>query len=185
MKDAQSTIHIDVATETDIDAIMALQAANQTSRGGMLSAELPRSRIVAMMRAMPLIVARNGQGIAGFLMAAPRAMSADIPIVKAMFAAYAGSRDAYVYGPICVDATERGKGLAQAMFARLKQQLPTREGVLFIRGDNEASLKAHIRMGMREVAGFEFSESTYVVFSFVGDGAVVVPCRQSRLENEP
>jgi len=168
MTDIESTTRIDVASETDIDAIVALQAANQMSRGGMLSAELPRSRITEMMQAMPLIVARNGKDITGFLMTTTRAMNADIPIVNAMFAAYEGSRDAYVYGPICVDATERGKGLAQAMFAKLRQQQPEREGILFIRDDNEASLKAHTRMGMRQVAEFQFNGFVYVVFSFIG-----------------
>jgi L-amino acid N-acyltransferase YncA len=40
------------------------------------------------------------------------------------------------------------------VFAALRARLPGREGVLFIRRDNAASLKAHARMGMREVAEF-------------------------------
>lgn len=44
-------------------------------------------------------------------------MNADIPIVKAMLEAYEGTGDAYVYGPIYVGASERGKGLAQSLFA--------------------------------------------------------------------
>ncbi|NWC96439.1 GNAT family N-acetyltransferase [Pseudomonas sp. IPO3778] len=129
---------------------------------------MPRSRIAQMMEAMPLIVARNGHEVTGFLMTTTRAMNADIPIVKAMFEAYQGSEDAYVYGPICVGASERGKGLAQTMFAELKQRQPGREGILFIRDDNEASLKAHIRMGMRQVAEFTFNGFVYVVFSYIG-----------------
>jgi hypothetical protein len=46
-------VDIDRATETDLDGIMELQAANQPERGGTLSASLPRSRIAEMMRAMP------------------------------------------------------------------------------------------------------------------------------------
>ncbi|NWE37723.1 GNAT family N-acetyltransferase, partial [Pseudomonas gingeri] len=46
---------------------------------------MPRSRIAQMMEAMPLIVARNGHEVTGFLMTTTRAMNADIPIVKAMF----------------------------------------------------------------------------------------------------
>lgn len=51
-------------------------------------------------------------------MTTSRAMNADIPVVQAMFAAYQGSPDAYIYGPICVGEDERGKGLAQSMFAK-------------------------------------------------------------------
>lgn len=169
MTDTQGTsTRVGVATEADIDGIVALQAANQMARGGMLSAELPRSRITEMMQAMPLIVALNRNDITGFLMTTTRAMNADIPIVKAMFEAYEGTGDAYVYGPICVGASERGKGLAQSLFAQLRLQQPGREGILFIREDNEASLKAHMRMGINQVAEFQFNGFVYRVFSYIG-----------------
>ncbi|WP_020167926.1 N-acetyltransferase [Methylotenera sp. 73s] len=126
---------------------------------------MSRERIAEMMQAMPLIVARRNSHVTGFLMMTTRAMNADIPIIKAMFTAYEGSADAYVYGPVCVGAEERRKGLAQAMFAELKRLQPGREGVLFIRLDNEASLRAHIRMGMKETAKFRFNGSDYLVFS--------------------
>lgn len=156
------------ASEADVDGILELQAANQADRGGSLSASLPRLGIAEMMREMPLIVARRGGRVAGFLMAGTRAMTANVPIVGAMFAAYAGASDAYVYSPICVAAEERGKGLAQAMFSELRRLVPGREGVLFIRRDNLASLRAHEKMGMREVAGFQYGGSEFAVLSCLG-----------------
>ncbi len=155
------------ATEIDLDGIMELQTANQPERGGTLSASLPRSRILEMMRGMPLIVARGGGRITGFLMTSTREMNADVPIIRALLAAYPGATDAYIYGPICVSAEERGKGLAQAMFAELQRLLPGREGILFIRRDNSASRRAHEKMGMREVAGFVFDKNDYVALSYV------------------
>ena len=156
------------ASEADLDGILALHAANQPDRGGSLSASLPRLRIAEMMREMPVIVARRGDRIAGFLMTGTRAMAADVPIVAAMFAAYAGASDAYVYGPICVAAAERGRGLALAMFSELQRMVPAREGVLFIRRDNVASLRAHEKMGMREVASFVYGGSEFAVFPYLG-----------------
>ena len=155
------------ATEIDLDGIMELQAANQPERGGTLSASLPRSRIANMIRALPLIVARRSGRVAGFLMSSTREMNADVPIIGAMLAAYPGATDAYVYGPICVSAEERGKGLAQAMFAELRRLLPGREGILFIRRDNHASLHAHARMGMHVAAAFVFDGNDYVALSYV------------------
>jgi predicted GNAT superfamily acetyltransferase len=156
------------ASEHDLDGIVALQAANQPEHGGTLSANLPHSRIAAMMRDMPLIVARRDKQITGYLLTSSRAMNADVPIISAMLAAYPGTADAYVYGPICVSAAERGKGLAQAMFAELKRWVPSREGILFIRRDNTPSLRAHAKMGMREVAEFEFGGIKLAVFSYFG-----------------
>lgn len=163
-----SGVVIGRATDEDLDGIIELQAANQPERGGTLSASLPRSRIASMMVGMPLIVARSGGRITGFLMTSTREMNADVPVIRAMLEAYPGASDAYVYGPICVGAMERGMGLAQAMFAALQRLLPGREGVLFIRRDNPASLRAHAKMGMHEVAGFLFEGNDYVVLSYVG-----------------
>ena len=74
----------------------------------------------------------------------------------------------YVYGPVCVAGEARGRGLAAAMFAALRARLPGREGVLFIRHDNTASLRAHARMGMREVAGFAHGGAEMAVLAYVG-----------------
>lgn len=67
-----------------------------------------------------------------------------------------------------VCAEERGKGLAQAMFSELRSQAPAREGILFIRRDNLASLRAHAKMGMREVADFMFGGNEFAVLSYLG-----------------
>ena len=95
-------------------------------------------------------------------------MVADVPIIQAMLDAYPGAPDAYVYGPICVAAEERGKGLAQAMFAELRRLVPAREGVLFIRRNNAASLRAHKKMGMEEVAGFALGGNEFTVLAYIG-----------------
>jgi predicted GNAT superfamily acetyltransferase len=161
-------VDISQASESDIAGIMELQAANQPERGGMLSVSLPRSRIATMMHAMPLIVARRSNRITGFLMTTTREMNTDVPVIRAMLAAYPGAADAYVYGPVCVSADERGKGLAQTMFEELQRLLPGREGILFIRRDNPASLRAHEKMGMHEVADFMCHGNDYVALSYVG-----------------
>ena len=54
------------------------------------------------------------------------------------------------------------------MFDELKRLLPAREGILFIRRDNQASLRAHSKMGMDEVAEFEFEGKKLAVFSYIG-----------------
>lgn len=164
----ESRAEICSATHDDLTGILELQAANQIARGGMLSAELARPRILTMMRDMPLVVARREGRVVGFLMSTTRAMNAELPVVRAMFMAYHGTPDAYVYGPICVAQAERGKGLASAMISVLRSLQPGREGVLFIRSDNEASLLAHRRIGMDEVARFDLDGISFIVFSYVG-----------------
>jgi len=156
------------ACAADLAGILALMAANQPSQGGHLSANLPRERLLSMLADLPFVVARREGEIIGFLLTGSRGMNADIPVIQAMLEAYPGDPEAYVYGPICVAEADRGQGVAQAMFACLKELLPGREGILFIRQDNPASLKAHARMAMREVASFDFRGMPHTVFAYRG-----------------
>ena len=163
-----NAIEIGRADQSDVDGIMALQLANEVSNGGTLSASLPRARLHAMLHAMPLMVARDRGRVVGFLMTTPREMNSDFEIVRATFDAFPGAPDAYLYGPVCVDAQYRGRGLAQAMFDALRALLPGRQGILFIRRDNAASLNAHARMGMTEVAKFTLNGSVFAVLAYTG-----------------
>jgi L-amino acid N-acyltransferase YncA len=152
------------------DDILDLQERNQPERGGMLSARLPREWLkAAVASATPVIVARRAGRLVGFLVAAERAAYAGVSVVEAMFAAHPGAAPgSYAYGPICVDEAERGRRLAERMFAALRARLPGREGVLFIRRDNAASLRAHARMGMHEVGAFVQHGAEHAVLVYVG-----------------
>ena len=69
-------------------------------------------------------------------------------------------------GQDVVAASERGRGLAKQLFAALRLQLPGREGILFIRRDNVASLKAHLKMGVQEVAEFTHGGIVHAVLAY-------------------
>ena len=58
--------------------------------------------------------------------------------------------------------------MARVLFDEVKRRLPGREGVLFIRGDNEASIKSHHKMGMNEVSRFSYGGIAHIVLSYVG-----------------
>lgn len=137
------------ATEDDVDAIVDLQERNLLSAGGTLSARFSAEWFGAAIQAMPVIVAR-GAALVGYLISSPVSAFAEVAVVQAILKKYRGASDACIYGPICVDEVERGRGVANSMFAFLRARLPGREGILFIRRDNMASLRAHTRMGMHE-----------------------------------
>jgi len=165
---ASDGIEIGTAEERDLDGILALQEANQPERGGTLSARLSRRQLAAMLADLPLMVACRGAAIVGYLLAASPATVSAVPIVRSMLAAYSGKPGAYIYGPIVVTAAERGRGLAQRLFESLRTRLPGREGILFIRADNSASLRAHEKMGVVPRGTFRHNDHDYVVLSFEG-----------------
>jgi predicted GNAT superfamily acetyltransferase len=161
-------IEIGTATERDLDGILALQDANQPERGGTLSARLGRAQLQTMLADLPLIVARRGGAVVGYLLAASKPTVAEVPVVRAMLGVYAGKPDAYVYGPIVVAEAERGRGLAERLFESLRIRLPGREGILFIRADNSASLRAHEKMGVVRRGTFRHNSRDFVVLSYEG-----------------
>ena len=161
-------IDIGTASERDLDGIVALQEANQPDRGGTLSARLSRVQLEAMLADLPLIVARRGDAVVGYLLAASIATVGNVPIIRAMLSAYAGGPGAYVYGPIVVAGAERGRGLAQHLFESLRTRLRGREGILFIRADNSASLRAHEKMGVVPRGTFRHNDRDFVVLSYEG-----------------
>lgn len=163
------SIIIKVANHEDLKGIIKLQIANQTSQGGTLSGQLTANQIEEMMVDMPQIVAVINNEIVGFLLTTSQVVNKkrSVPIVDAMSASYSGSKDSYIYGPICVSQNQRGKGLAQLMFKELLRLEPNREGILFIKSDNEASLKAHEKMGIHKVNNFSFNNADFDVFAYL------------------
>jgi L-amino acid N-acyltransferase YncA len=159
---------IALATRDDIAGILELQDRNLRRNGGALSVPFSRDWFAAAIDDMPIIVARREGRVVGYVVSTPLAAQAHDPIIQSMLRAYPGAPGAYNYGPICVAESERGCGLAGAMFGALRQRLPAREGFTFIRRDNTVSLKVHTKMGLRQVAEFTHADAAYVVVAYVG-----------------
>lgn len=145
---------IAAAARDDIAGILALQDANQPEHGGILSVRFSRDWVDAAVAREAILVARRDGRVAGYVISGELAAQAHVPIVQAMLRAYPAAPGTYLYGPICVAESERGKGLAGALFDALRARLPGRDSITFIRKDNAVSRRAHARMGMKEVAAF-------------------------------
>ena len=161
-------VEIGLATRDDIAGILDLQERNLRKNGGALSVPLLREWLDAAVVKMPIVVARRERRVVGYVVSSSLADQSADPILDGMLQAYPGSPGSYVYGPICVDESARGQGVARAMFQTLKMQLTGREGFTFIRADNAVSRKVHAGMGMREAATFTVAGMAYVVVAYVG-----------------
>ncbi|QXI28272.1 GNAT family N-acetyltransferase [Pseudomonas vanderleydeniana] len=157
---------INLATAADIEGIAQLLQANAPSRGGSLTGEFPLEKVRQMaLGSSPVVIALRDDTVVGVLFSAAKDAQPAPPSIKAMLAAWPGSPDAYVYGPACVAATERGQGLLAQLYTQLQRYQQGREAILFIRRDNTASLRAHARLGMHEVASFTLEGEEYAVLS--------------------
>ena len=161
------SISIERADPTHIDGILKLAEENAPERGGELTGSLPRQAVADTIQELPGIVACACGHVVGFVLSWEKESSKN-PCVRAMLEAYPGAYDAYVYGPVCVDASARGLGIAARMFEELRKHLPGREGILFIKATNESSLRAHRKMGMRKTAEYRYEGKEFFVFSYSG-----------------
>jgi L-amino acid N-acyltransferase YncA len=150
----------------DIVGILELQAENLPDRGGVLSVRLPFEWFETARAEMPLIVARHDRRVVGYLVASSVRSQEHIPIVQGMLRAYPGAPDSYIYGPICVAANERGHGLPARMFAAQRARMAGRPCFTFIRRDNKVSLRAHAKIGFREVAAYSHDGIAQVVLAY-------------------
>jgi L-amino acid N-acyltransferase YncA len=157
---------IALATLDDISGILLLQEQNLPEQGGALSVRLSAQWFAAALADMPVMVARKTGQVVGYLVASSIPSQAHLPVIQAMLRAYPAPPEAYIYGPICVAASERGRGLPARLFAAQRALVGGRECLTFIRRDNTASLRAHAKIDMREVAAFVHGGVELVVVAY-------------------
>lgn len=153
------------AATRDVEAIAALLGASAHEHGGELTGPFRESRVAKWVAgSLPVLVAEQAGELQGVLVTSePHARSSRA--VAAMLAAYPARDGAYVYGPVCLAAGARGHGIAAALYTEVQRLLPGREAILFIREDNARSLRAHEKLGMGRVAGFQYDGAGFAVFS--------------------
>ena len=161
-----SSYDISLATPDDIAGIMALQEPNLPESGGSLSVRQPAELFKRAIAEKSLVVSRRDGEVVGYVLGTSIAAKAHVAIIQAMLRAFPPPPGCYLYGPVCTAETERGNGLAGAMFKELQAQMGSRPAMTFIRADNPASRRAHGKMGMRELGTFHNEGVPYVALSY-------------------
>ncbi|RWR03689.1 hypothetical protein ED28_01495 [[Pantoea] beijingensis] len=155
----------------DAENIADLLIANSADNGGELYGNYSVEVVAEWIeRATPTLVALDEGRVIGVLFTAEKARVKAKPVVE-MLKVWPGDADAYLYGPVCIDVDARGqtdqqqKRVFTELYRELKQQFPTREGLLFINTENTRSIAAHQRLGMTRVADFTCEGTQFVVMT--------------------
>jgi L-amino acid N-acyltransferase YncA len=172
------TYLVSVAKAEDIPDILALQAENQISNGGALSVEFPAPWFERAVKDMPIVIARREGRLVGFLVSSSQAATQHLALPQAKYRAYPARPGAYNSGPLCIAASERGRGLVSELFRLQRSLLRGREGVAFIRRDNAVSQAVHTKYGFREVATFSHADVEYIVVSYAGGEVCDAPAQE-------
>jgi GNAT superfamily N-acetyltransferase len=158
-----------VGTADEVDQILALQAANLASAlppeiiasQGFVTVRHDPAVLRRMNDVAPAIIAKAGDRVVGYALVMPREFSADVPILRPMFAMFEslswnGSplRDNprwFVIGQICIADGYRGRGIFDGLYRSMAARYRDRFDfvVTEVAARNPRSLRAHARVGFR------------------------------------
>ena len=134
--------------------------------GGSLSVRQTAEWFKRAILENSVVVSRRDGKVVGYVLGTSLAAKAHIAIIQAMLRTFPAPSDCYLYGPVCVAETERGKGLAVALFKELQAHMGGSSAMTFIRADNAPSLRAHRKMGMRDLGAFTNEDVLYIAFKY-------------------
>lgn len=173
------------ARPEDYPAILQLQTQNTPAnlsdsqkRQGFIVSRMDEAQLASINQGMGILVAVEGQALAGFVCLMPTDAQPHPPVVDAMLDKLAGQsfhgrplseQRVFLYGPVCLDAAWRGKGVLKQLYAAVKAR--TREafdvGALFVDDSNPHSLAAHVQgLKMTALAPFRCGNQGYQLVVF-------------------
>ncbi len=176
------------ATSEDFSDILKLQATNfignlstEDPTDGFLSAEFTCQQLEEIANDVALLVASEKDRILCYLCACSCDYYKQFPLLATMIRSfdsilYLGkplrSYNIFIYGPVCIDKSHRGRGLLRGLYEALLGELSGKYevGAAFISKDNPHSLAAHVNgLGMASPGGFEFRGRHYDILAFLVD----------------
>lgn len=163
-------IYTTAKTDEDLRQILALQQQNlykntpaeYQKEQGFTTVEHSFEVIKQMNDALPQIIAKEGDTLAGYALVMPQTFGQLVPELTPMFDIIAGLEwkgkpisdyRFYVMGQICVAQSHRGQGIFDGLYAEHKKQFSADFDlcVTEIAVRNTRSMRAHERVGFREI----------------------------------
>jgi putative acetyltransferase len=183
---------IRAAKLTDIPDVIALQSlylfanlSEQERALGFVTTPFTTEQITRVMEEEAgLYIAVQGEKVIGYAFGACWGFWSEWPIFNYMVERFSlftfdnqvfTTHNSYQYGPICVDISMRGKGVAEALFRAVKAAMGKRYalGLTFINQVNAISIAFHTRkLGLVIVDEFEFKDKQYFGLAWHSDPTV-------------
>jgi len=163
-----------VRDDRDLEQILALQRRNlprsidprAIADQGFVTVEHTLDVLRRMHEMEASIVAREGGLLAGYALVMPVACRTLIPVLEPMFQRLERlGRRFYVMGQICVDAPWRGQGVFDALYQGHRDHLRDRYDLVVteVSVRNPRSLRAHLRVGFRELERYTDATDEWVL----------------------
>ncbi len=173
------------ATEADFDDILTLQSLNtpdhldaSARQQGYIVSRMDHRQLDVINRQLGILVAVHDGELAGFVCLMPPDARPRPAVVDVMLEAANGQTlgqdhlselRTFLYGPVCIAAAFRGRGLLKLLYNAVKTHLRGAydAGLAFIAEDNPRSLAAHVQgLGMHDIVRFRCADKMYHLVAF-------------------
>lgn len=179
-------MYIRQAIHSDYQKILALQAQNvpenltpQQQQQGFIVSVMDERQLERINHALGILISVDEDQLAGFACLMTVDTQPRPPVVEAMLKVLATEsfqgrplkeQRVFLYGPVCVSAAWRGKGVLRQLFSAVKQRTENDfdVGALFINQSNQHSWDSHVKgLGMTALRNFSCGDESYqlIVFS--------------------
>ncbi len=175
-----------IATESDIDGILALQSKNlytnlsiEERAHGFVMTPFTAEKIQLLITQTGAFVAEEEENILGYIFAGTWEFFSAWEIFPFMISRFPALKfqemkisidNSFQYGPVCIDQEIRGSGVFPKLFETMRNSFAPRFsiGVTFINKLNPRSLKAHThKLDLEIIDEFEFKENSYYGLAFL------------------
>jgi hypothetical protein len=166
-------------SKNDLEGILDLQKRNlpvsltkdEILNQGFVTVDHSYDQLVRLNDHEKHVVAKDGEKVIGYLLAMTKRSRFDIPVLIPMFELFdaisyndkkISGYDYLVVGQVCIDKAWRGKGILDHCYAAYRQHYSNKYdfAITEIAATNLRSLKAHRRMGFKEINTYVSPDKT-------------------------
>ncbi len=161
------------ASAEDLEGIMKLQQANlpatlstdEIQQQGFVTVQHSMADLQQMHRYEKNIIAKDGEKVAGYLLAMTEHSKADIPLLVPMFEVFneivfngkpVSAYNYIVVGQVCIGKAYRGQGILDKCYTTYREHFSAKYdfAITEIATSNQRSINAHLRIGFKKVHSY-------------------------------
>jgi GNAT superfamily N-acetyltransferase len=174
-----------VRNETQLEQILLLQSENlpavlspdEARTQGFVTLQHSLEALRRMHEVLPSVVAHDDDRLVGYALSMARECRQVVPVLEPLFEVLdrlslpgqpLADRTSYVMGQVCVAKQSRGRGVFEALYAAHRKAYASRFEVLTteISIRNPRSLRAHARIGFRDIHRYDDATDSWVVVAW-------------------
>lgn len=177
---------LEIATLNDIEGVLSLQElylvsnlSEEEKKSGFVTTPFTINQLTTVIENKGLFIAKDNHKVIAYIFAESWAFFNQWPIFNYMCSLFSSlsfleftnitTTNSFQYGPICIHANYRGKGLIKPLFEYMRKNMLERYplSLTFINKKNIPSFKAHTeKLQWTVISEFQFNNNDYHILAY-------------------